>query len=274
MSHKKDTLFTIGQFAALHEINKKTLMWYDEIGLFKPAIIKKNGYRYYTYRQSSTLETILMLRELKVSIREIQAFMDHRSALNLEILLKKKTIELDKTIQHLSEIRKALIRKQKDLSILQGLQLSDISIVEEEEKYITVVKITKEMPLEKEFELLLKETKKHQTNRLYGISYGSMISVDSLYENDFDNYYAVFFHIPEFIPENKFDVQPKGKYLRAYCKGSWDMIPIKYNEILSYAREHHIELYGYAYETGINETVIDSIDEYITQIDIPIKTTG
>ena len=41
MSEGKNTLFTIGQFAALHGINKKTLMWYDEIGLFKPA--KKMG---------------------------------------------------------------------------------------------------------------------------------------------------------------------------------------------------------------------------------------
>lgn len=36
---KKDKLLTIGQFAALHGINKKTLMWYDEIDLFKPAAI-------------------------------------------------------------------------------------------------------------------------------------------------------------------------------------------------------------------------------------------
>lgn len=30
MLKEKAALFTIGQFAALHEINKKTLMWYDE----------------------------------------------------------------------------------------------------------------------------------------------------------------------------------------------------------------------------------------------------
>ncbi len=30
--NKKSQLLTIGQFAALHGINKKTLMWYDEIG--------------------------------------------------------------------------------------------------------------------------------------------------------------------------------------------------------------------------------------------------
>ena len=36
---EKSKLLTIGQFAALHGINKKTLMWYDEIGLFKPAAV-------------------------------------------------------------------------------------------------------------------------------------------------------------------------------------------------------------------------------------------
>ena len=37
--NEKSKLLTIGQFAALHGINKKTLMWYDEIGLFHPALI-------------------------------------------------------------------------------------------------------------------------------------------------------------------------------------------------------------------------------------------
>lgn len=42
---EENKLLTIGQFAALHGINKKTLMWYDEIGLFKPAAINpENGY--------------------------------------------------------------------------------------------------------------------------------------------------------------------------------------------------------------------------------------
>ncbi len=61
--NKNDKLLTIGQFAAMHGINKKTLMWYNEIGLFKPASINpENGYRFYTYYQSPILETILLLR--------------------------------------------------------------------------------------------------------------------------------------------------------------------------------------------------------------------
>ncbi len=77
---EREKLFTIGQFAALHNINKKTLMWYDEIGLFKPAVVKENGYRYYTYYQSSLLETILVLRELNMGIPEIKEFLDRRGA--------------------------------------------------------------------------------------------------------------------------------------------------------------------------------------------------
>ena len=79
MFYDTHKLFTIGQFAKLHEINKKTLMWYDEIGILKPAVVKENGYRYYSFHQSSLLETILMLRELNVSIPEIQGFFEPKS---------------------------------------------------------------------------------------------------------------------------------------------------------------------------------------------------
>ena len=99
---KKSRLLTIGQFAAMHRINKKTLMWYDEISLFKPAAVNpENGYRCYNYHQSPILETILLLRELDVSIQEIQDFMQNRSAGSLKNLLEDKIAELDLRITHL-----------------------------------------------------------------------------------------------------------------------------------------------------------------------------
>ena len=38
---------TTAQFAKLHEVNKRTLHYYDEIGLFHPLTKAENGYRYY-----------------------------------------------------------------------------------------------------------------------------------------------------------------------------------------------------------------------------------
>ena len=74
------------------------------IGLFRPAVVKKNGYRCYTYRQSSTLECILMLRELNVSIPEIAAFIQDRTPDSLYAILNEKSSEIDRTIQHLLDI--------------------------------------------------------------------------------------------------------------------------------------------------------------------------
>lgn len=76
MLREKPKLFTIGQFAALHGINKKTLMWYDEIGLFKPAFIhEENGYRLYAITRVRELEVILLLRDMNVPIRDIRNLM-------------------------------------------------------------------------------------------------------------------------------------------------------------------------------------------------------
>ena len=47
----KEEYLSIGQFAKLCHIHKKTLFYYDEIGLFKPQKVDENGYRYYSIYQ-------------------------------------------------------------------------------------------------------------------------------------------------------------------------------------------------------------------------------
>ncbi|MDF2869969.1 MAG: transcriptional regulator MerR family [Anaerocolumna sp.] len=43
-----ENMYSIGQFSAMMELNKKTLRYYDDIGLFRPVLVDKNNqYRYY-----------------------------------------------------------------------------------------------------------------------------------------------------------------------------------------------------------------------------------
>lgn len=271
MRDEKNTLFTIGQFAKLHTVNKKTLMWYDEIGLLKPACIKENGYRYYTYHQSSALETILLLREMDVSLKEIQAFMNNRSAAHLEHLLTEKIAELNNTIVQMKSIQKALEHHRQDMRTLLHMDLSEISVVQKEKSYLVTVPTSAEMPFEKEIENIIEETKKYQLHSLHDASYGSMIPVSNLLQGNFTDYTALFIEIANPTQRKGLHVQPEGKYIRAFCKGSWDRLPDCYRRILDYAKQNHISLYGNAYEKGINEIVVDALEDYITQIEIPIK---
>ncbi len=276
---EQSKLLTIGQFAALHGINKKTLMWYDETGLFKPAAINpENGYRCYTYRQSPLLETILLLRELDVSINEIREFMKNRSAGNMKCLLDEKITELDQNILHLQAVRKTLCNHRQNMETLLHMDLEEISIVDKEERCLVTVDIGKDVTFEEEVEMITAETAKYRLGRLHDASYGSMIPVGSLQDGSFDNYTKLFIEIPmqiPFLPQQKgLHLQPKGKYLRAFHKGGWDRLPLRYRQILDYAGRQGLVLSGFSYEKGINETVIDRMEDYILQIEIPVSGNG
>ena len=270
--NEKGKLLTIGQFAALHGINKKTLMWYDEIGLFQPAVINpQNGYRCYNYHQSPILETILLLRELDVSINEIQEFMKNRSAENLKHLLEEKIDDLDRRLIHWQGIRKTLCSHHQNMVTLMTMDLSEISIIEKEERYLVTVDIDSSTSFEKEVELITAATAKYHLGRLHNASYGSMIPVTSLQNGSFGDYSQLFIEIPFLTHKDGLHRQPGGKYIRAFHKGRWEGLPQRYQAVLDYARRQGLALSGFSYEKGINETVIERIEDYIVQIEIPIS---
>ena len=70
---------TTGELARLMGITKETLFHYDEIGLFQPEIVKENGYRYYAINQMEVLNTILLLRDLGMPLKEIKFTLEERS---------------------------------------------------------------------------------------------------------------------------------------------------------------------------------------------------
>lgn len=76
---KKSTkLLTTAEFAKLHDVNKRTLHYYDSIGLFSPAKKGENQYRYYETSQSMEFEYIRMLKELNMSMEEIKKYIEYQ----------------------------------------------------------------------------------------------------------------------------------------------------------------------------------------------------
>ena len=69
-----EKLFKITEFAKIAGMNRKTLQYYDEIGLFSPAYVAENGYRYYSLFQLDWLALIAVLRDLGVPLRELRQY--------------------------------------------------------------------------------------------------------------------------------------------------------------------------------------------------------
>lgn len=118
-------IYTVQKLATIAGISVRTLHYYDEIGLLRPAGVKKNGYRYYEERELLVLQQILFFRELDFSLEDIKKILsspafDMREALrDQRKLIELKKIRLSKLIQTidqtLKKINKETIVDDKEL---------------------------------------------------------------------------------------------------------------------------------------------------------------
>jgi DNA-binding transcriptional MerR regulator len=65
--------YRIGEFSSLSGVSAKTLRFYDEIGLLRPASVdSRTGYRHYRAQQLEELASILALKCLGASLADVR----------------------------------------------------------------------------------------------------------------------------------------------------------------------------------------------------------
>src|SRR5580765_7025923 len=70
--------YTVKQVAAMSGVSVRTLHFYDETALLKPAYTKENGYRIYEESQLLLLQQILFYRELGFELKQIKRVLGRR----------------------------------------------------------------------------------------------------------------------------------------------------------------------------------------------------
>ncbi|OGV47969.1 MAG: transcriptional regulator [Legionellales bacterium RIFCSPHIGHO2_12_FULL_42_9] len=106
--------YTVNKLARISGVSARTLRFYDEIGLLKPAFYGDNQYRYYEEEQLLMLQQILFFRELGFPLADIQRIVSsndfdkiesliaHQSRLQSDLGRTKTLLKtIDKTIKHL-----------------------------------------------------------------------------------------------------------------------------------------------------------------------------
>jgi DNA-binding transcriptional MerR regulator len=94
--------YQIKEFAKLTDVSVRTLHYYDETGLLKPAFVdEQNGYRFYDENSLARMQEILFYRELDFPLKDILKILsspdyDRKKALEAQkelMILKKNRIE-------------------------------------------------------------------------------------------------------------------------------------------------------------------------------------
>lgn len=260
---------TVSQFAKLHNVNKRTLHYYDEIGIFSPDYKGENGYRYYDYMQGVDFEYIKMLKELNMGLDEIKRYIDNPNEEDFKEIAEVKIKEIDQEIRTLNRRREVLEDKLNKLNKCDDLRKKNsVKVIEcEEQKFFyTPFKFEDD-----DLKQLISHIKDVWTVDEYCKGIGSFVSVKKIQRGEFEEYDGLFIEMLDDIDSDNMIIKPKGKYICAYHMGDWDTLPDFYDEIVKYAEENNLTLVGYSFEIGMNDFAISDMEDYITQIMIRVE---
>jgi DNA-binding transcriptional MerR regulator len=95
--------YTVQKLSSLAGVSTRTLRYYDEIGILKPARINSSGYRIYGEAEVDRLQQILFYRELGVSLD------------NIKDIVTSPSFDRAKALK---EHREKLIEKREQLDLL------------------------------------------------------------------------------------------------------------------------------------------------------------
>lgn len=74
----KGNYFSIGDVSKISGVHIKSLRYYDEIGVLRPAYVDPDtNYRYYTFQQIGVLDAIKACIELDISLKDFAKFTDN-----------------------------------------------------------------------------------------------------------------------------------------------------------------------------------------------------
>lgn len=279
MQKINDPCIKTGDFARLCGTNKRTLIHYDEIGLFKPAYTDDRGYRYYSESQFDVFFTINCLSKLGMPLKEIGAFLNHRNPQALKKLLLEQREEVLKEEERIRKTRQVIETKLALVSLQEKLESNQAGSSTEHifQEYTPEEYMILSDPLNtNDHEAIIHTLCSHigycnKNNLNAGHPYGAMLDVSELRQGHLDTYAYFFTKVIDRPEDFPFHIKPAGTYAVAYLKGDYYDSEETYRKLFQWIDENGFRTGQYSYkEAIIDELAADSSEEYLTKISVQI----
>jgi len=129
-------------------LSRRTLQYYDEIDLLKPAATKPSGYRLYDEKCLERLWRILFYKELGFSLEEIKTILGTGPETEKKLMEKHRLLLLEKQ-EKLSAITSSagkILEGAFDELMLKDFNMKSIEDTKRENQKLTVRKLSEEEP--------------------------------------------------------------------------------------------------------------------------------
>ncbi|MDU7027254.1 MAG: effector binding domain-containing protein [Clostridiales bacterium] len=117
---------TISQVSRSLEISTRMLLYYEKVGLISSSRREGYSYRIYDNNAVTRMKQIILLRKLRIPVRQISIILNNTNAVAAIEIFRKNMEELDEEITALSTIRDILNHFVEELSKSTELPLKNL----------------------------------------------------------------------------------------------------------------------------------------------------
>lgn len=269
-----DNRFTAGELASLSGLSKQAILFYDKKGILKPEYIDPhNHYRYYTADQLELLDSILMLKEMGLSLEEIRAFLAHRSDRQAVATMKTQKQKIRRKIRSLQLVEKRLSRK---IQMLEQFYEDDHSIriltLPQPEPIAIEPVCNPGTLLSQDIALKKLLSRAREAHYPYYYQQGVMLPLSQLRAGNYLHAEFVFLPLEHAHKGANCAVRDQGLYASYFYVGPYLQIGDAYRTLLGYLDQNGFLPGTYAYEYCILDSLTSpDSQEYVTRILIPVS---
>lgn len=172
---------SVNEVSKLSGVSRRTLQYYDEIGLLPPSAVKESGYRQYDDESLRRLWLILFYKELGISLDNIRLMLKNQKGMEKELMQQHRQILLEKQFQLQKMIQSvdSILNDKFDISMLRDFDRNRLESVKR--TYANEIKELLEstffLPVVKSGILPGKASLLKNASRLMTLDFGKLISL-------------------------------------------------------------------------------------------------
>lgn len=278
-------MLKISEFSKLTFVSVKTLRYYDEIGLLKPARIDPfTNYRYYSADQIPRLQRIMMLKSIGLSLSEIAQVLNTNPTLEelRGILLLK-----------MSEVKVRMIADQEQLYLIQT-RLQQLDEEGQMSNYVISLKSVPSVHVASIRGVAPNMAQIGQTvSGMFGELEAYVNAAGGQLSSDPSVHGITIYHDNEMMDENRpvsletawglevdvpetervkvYELPPLELAASVVHHGSFANLHLAYGEIIQWIEQNQYEIVGANREISLQYHPTADPSTYVTEIQIPVR---
>ncbi|MDR7240855.1 MerR family DNA-binding transcriptional regulator [Neobacillus drentensis] len=273
MNKKNGKYLTTGEFAKLCNVNKQTLIFYDQIGLLSPILKNEKRYRFYSIHQIDLFFVIDLLKDLSMSLNDIQQYIQNKSPESFLSLMYQKKEEIVKKRQEIEMKERMVEAKIALMEKASHLNFHQVTLEQFPETTLYLSRNIENINNEEFVEVVSDFINELNVSHLdTGYPIGVITKREQLLKGEFTNYSYLYIEQPNPKEGYPYFKSVKGDFLSGYHIGDEKTIHKTYKRLFSEMERLNLALGDYVFEEYIYDTVVMNHKEhYVTKIMIQVE---